>query len=131
MPASSPCSWTSFSSSRSLHVRAASARKASIRLTSTSGTLPGLVWTMKRPGALEGALRFQAQHRDLAHAAAVRGRGEEAEEAVLADQVSVRVVALDPDAVERHGAMDQTAAVRLGDDEEVFRPCVIAELGAE
>src|SRR5205823_9659020 len=69
------------------------------------------------PGALDGALRFQAQHRDLAHAAAVRGRGKEAEEAVLADQVPVLVIALDADAIERHGTVDQTAAGRLGDDD--------------
>ena len=71
-------------------------------------------------GALDGARRLEAQHRDLAHAAAVRGRGEEAEEAILADQVAVVVVALDADAVERHGAVNGAAAVGLGDDEEVF-----------
>src|SRR5207248_1979899 len=82
-------------------------------------------------GALDGALGLEAQHRDLAHAAAVRGRGEEAEEAVLADEVPVLVVALDADAVERHGAVDEAAAVRLRDDEEVFAARVVAELPAQ
>ena len=53
-------------------------------------------------GAFDGARRFEAQHRDLAHAAAVGGGGEEAEEAILADQIAVVVVALDADAVDRH-----------------------------
>src|SRR3954451_12310949 len=49
-------------------------------------------------GALERARRFEAQHRNLADAAAVRGRGEEAEEAILAGEVAVIVVALDAEA---------------------------------
>src|SRR5207248_6407390 len=83
------------------------------------------------PGALDGALGLEAQHRDLAHAAAVRGRGEEAEETVLADEVPLLVVALDADAIERHGAVDQAAAVRLGDAEEVRAARAFRELAAE
>src|SRR3954453_8726627 len=78
-------------------------------------------------GALDGARRFEAQHRDFAHAAAVRGGGEEPEETILAGQVAVIVVALDADAVERHVAMDGAAAVRFRDDEEVFGARVLAE----
>src|SRR3954454_9856706 len=82
-------------------------------------------------GALDGARRLEAQHRDFAHAAAVRGGGEEAEETILAGQVAVVVVALDADAVERHVAMDGAAAVRFRDDEEVFGARVLAELARE
>ena len=41
-------------------------------------------------GAVEHALGLEAQHRDVAHAAAVGGGGEEAEEAILADEVALR-----------------------------------------
>src|SRR3954453_11254953 len=82
-------------------------------------------------GALDGARRFQAQHGDFAHAAAVRGGGEEPEETILAGQVAVVVIALDTDAVERHVAMDGAAAVGFGDDEKVFGARVLAELARE
>ena len=82
-------------------------------------------------GALDDASRFQPQHRNLAHAAAVCGRGEEAEEAIFADQVSVRVVTLDADAIHRHGAMHEAAAVRLRDDQEILATRVLAELGRQ
>src|SRR5207249_1400145 len=38
--------------------------------------------------------------------------------------------ALDADAIERYGAVNQTAAVRLRDDDEIFRARVVAELAA-
>src|SRR5204863_74245 len=61
----------------------------------------------------------------------VGGRGEEAEETILSVQITARVVALDADAVHRHGAMDARAAVRLGDDEEVFLARVLTELARQ
>src|SRR6202040_1762056 len=69
--------------------------------------------------------------RDLAHAAAVCGRGEEPQEAILAGEVAVLVVAFDADAVERHRTVDSAPAIGLRDDEEIFRSGVFAELGRE
>ena len=82
-------------------------------------------------GAFQGARRFEAQHGDFAHAAAVRGGSEESEEAVLADQIAVVVVALDAEAVERHVAMHGAACIRFRDDEEIFGARVFAELRRE
>ena len=82
-------------------------------------------------GTLDDAPRLEAQHRNLANAAAVRRRREEAEEAVLADQIAVLVVTLDADAIHRHGAMHDAGAVRFGDDQQVLAPRVLAELRCE
>src|SRR5207302_9107273 len=81
-------------------------------------------------GAYEGARRLETQHRNLAHAATVGGRGEEAEEAIFAGEIAALVVALDADAIERHVAMHGAASVGLGDDEQVFGSRVLAELAA-
>ena len=81
------------------------------------------------PRFVERALEFQSQHRDLGHAAAVCRRCEEAEEAVLANEIAFVVVTLDADAIHRHGAMNRAARVRLGDDQQVLAAGECAELG--
>src|SRR4029077_15955962 len=83
------------------------------------------------PGLVERALEFQAQHRDLAHAADVRGRSEQPEETVLADELTLVVVTLDADAIHRHRTMDRASIIRLGDNQQIFAARVRAELRRE
>ncbi len=65
------------------------------------------------------------------HAADIGGRGEESEEAILGDEVSGIVVTFDADAIHRHRAVDQAAAVPFRDDDQIFAARVLAEFRGE
>ncbi len=68
-------------------------------------------------GPRDDRLDLAAEQRDLARAAVVGGRGEEAEEAMLARDAAVRRVALDADHVEIGSAMHGAARRALGDQQ--------------
>jgi hypothetical protein len=65
-------------------------------------------------GPLDDRFDLAAQQRRLGHARAVRGRCEQPEEAVLADDFATLVVALDADVVGVTGAVHGRAGVGLG-----------------
>ena len=68
---------------------------------------------------LAHGLDLAAQHGDVRGHLAVRGRREEAQEAVLADHVALVVEALDAHIVEVARAVDRGAGVGLGQDQHV------------
>ncbi len=78
----------------------------------------------RQVGALHHALDLVPEQRDVARIAVVRGRGEQAEEAVLADHLALGVEPLDPDEVQVHRAVHGRARVRLGDHQRrrIARP---------
>ena len=79
-------------------------------------------------GALEHPRHLVAEQRDLARIAIVGGRGEQAEEAVLADHLALGVEAADPDVVEIDRPVHGRARVRLGDRERHRRARLLADL---
>jgi hypothetical protein len=74
----------------------------------------GQVPARGQAGALDDRLDLAAQHRRLRHPRAVRRRGQQAQEAVLADHLAAFVVALDADIVGVAGAVHRRAGVGLG-----------------
>ena len=75
------------------------------------GRVPGT----RQVGALHHPLDLVPEQRNVARVAVVGGRGEQAEEAVLADHLALGVEALDPDEIQIHRAVHRRAGVRLGD----------------
>ena len=77
-----------------------------------------------RSARCDHPLDLAPEQRDLARVAVVGGRGEQAEEAVLADHLALGVEALDPDEVQVDRAVHGRARVRLGDHQRrrIARP---------
>ena len=69
-------------------------------------------------GAREHGVDLAAQIRDGAGRARIGGRGEQADDAELADQPAVRVEALDADVVHVDAPVHARAHGRLGDDQQ-------------
>ncbi len=72
------------------------------------------VASRREPGAIHDLLHLAAQQRHLGHAGAVRGRREQSDETMLADNLPVRTVTLDTDVVDVAGAVHGRARIRLG-----------------
>jgi hypothetical protein len=68
-------------------------------------------------GAGDDPLDLLAQQRDRPRTAVIGGRGEMADEGMLADHLALGIVALDPDPVEVGGPVDGRSAVRLDDQQ--------------
>ncbi len=81
--------------------------------------------------ALPHLARLPPQQRDLVGPRAVRGRGVEAEEAPLADDLPVLAEPLHAHVVEVRGPMDRRPRVRLREDEGVVRARPVARLAGE
>ena len=69
------------------------------------------------PGTIQHGIDLAPDHRQLAYRVQVRGRGEQAEEALLAVDVAVLVEGLDADVVEVRRAVHGRTRVGLGDDQ--------------
>lgn len=80
----------------------------------------------REAGGFEDLGDLAADHRDAAHGLGVRGGGEQAEEAALADDVALGVELLDAHVVEVRGTVHGGAAVGLGQHQQT----VLAGLGA-
>ncbi len=78
----------------------------------------------RQVGALHHPRDLVPEQRDVARIAVVRGRGEQAEEAVLADHLALGVEPPDPDVVQIDRAVHGRARVRLGDHQRrrIARP---------
>ena len=83
----------------------------------------------RQVGALDHLRDLVAQQRNVARVAVVRGRGEQPEEAVLADDLAFGVEPLHPDVVEIDRAMHGRAGIRLGDHERPGLARLTAGLG--
>src|SRR6185437_11998306 len=72
-----------------------------------------------QPEVLDDALDLAAQHRDVARAAVVCGRGPESQEAVLAIDTAACIEGLDADVIEQLAAVHGGGGVGLGDDQQL------------
>src|SRR6185312_1577527 len=81
--------------------------------------------------ALQHMLDFPAQQRDLARAAVIGERGEEAGEDALAGGLAVLIEELDADRIHRHRSMHHRAAVRLADHQQARRAQELAHIGRQ
>ena len=81
----------------------------------------------QEPGPLDDGRDLPAQHRHVERAAGVRARRVQPDEPVLADDLAVRVVPLDPDVVEVRRAVHRRARVRLVSTSNVFS-CALARI---
>lgn len=82
-------------------------------------------------GALDDARFLAPEQRYLGGQLVIGRRGEEADEAPLADEAARGVEALDADIVLHGGAVDAAAAVRLGDDDRLGIGEEAGDLGRE
>ncbi len=80
--------------------------------------VPAAVRTTAEPEHLAHPADLPVDDRDALHGLGVGRGGEQADEAVLADDPSGTVEHLDPDVVEVDGSVHGRAAVGLGDDEQ-------------
>ena len=84
-----------------------------------------------QPEVLDDALDLAAQHRDVARAAVVGGRGPQSQEAVLAIDTAACVEGLDADVIEKLAAVHGGGGVGLGDDQQLQLARAAAHVAAQ
>src|ERR1700751_929341 len=84
-----------------------------------------------QPSALDDALNLESKKRDRAWVAAVCKRCEESKEQVDPDDFTTRGEAAEPDRIHVGRAVNRSAAVRFGDDEQLASADEVLHIGRQ